>query len=143
MKEGVIEQVGTPKEIYQQPANKFVANFVGTANFISGNVTAGNGHKVDVTVDGVALKGLECKKDYQAGDPCVIVARPESVGVSKTEGLPCTITLSTFMGEYQYYEASYKGMTIQIHQTNPRSKVQFAAGEPAFLNLDAADLYVI
>ena len=40
MNEGHVVQIGTPRQIYEQPANQFVADFVGTTNFIAGTVTA-------------------------------------------------------------------------------------------------------
>lgn len=143
LKDGVIEQVGSPSEIYHHPANRFVANFVGTANFIDG-VTCGSAEdKVDVNVDGTIYHGLDCREVRPEGSPCTIVVRPESLSLSKGKGLPCKVTLSTFMGEYQYYEASYKNDTLQIHQSNPKAKAKFDVGESAYIQLDAADLFVI
>lgn len=143
LKDGVIEQVGSPEEIYHHPANEFVANFVGTANFIRGKILRSCDRKADVDVDGIVYSGLECKEDKAAGSECTIVARPESLILCKDEGLPCRVTLSTFMGEYQYYEALYRDTTLQIHQNNPKSKDKFTVGEEAYLKLDAGDLYVI
>lgn len=143
LKDGVIEQVGSPAEIYQHPANKFVANFVGTANFIDGVVCGEAGGKLDVDVEGHIYRGLDCKEVKPVGSPCTIVVRPESLSLDKNEGLPCTVTLSTFMGEYQYYEASYKGETLKIHQSNPKAKAKFSMEESAYIQLDSADLFVI
>lgn len=143
LKDGVIEQVGSPSEIYHHPANRFVANFVGTANFIDGVICGSAEGKVDVNVDGTIYHGLDCREVRPEGSPCTIVVRPESLSLSKGKGLPCKVTLSTFMGEYQYYEASYKNDTLQIHQSNPKAKAKFDVGESAYIQLDAADLFVI
>lgn len=139
----MIEQVGSPSEIYHHPANRFVANFVGTANFIDGVICGSAEGKVDVNVDGTIYHGLDCREVRPEGSPCTIVVRPESLSLSKGKGLPCKVTLSTFMGEYQYYEASYKNDTLQIHQSNPKAKAKFDVGESAYIQLDAADLFVI
>ena len=143
LKDGVIAQVGTPEEIYYHPANEFVANFVGTANFIKGVVRRCEGGVSDVEVDGVLFRNLKCKEERAAGEDCTIVARPESVVLSTESGLPCEIILSTFMGEYQYYEVSYQGVNVQIHQNNPRSQRKFKVTERAYLRLESSDLYVI
>ena len=42
---GLIQQIGTPREIYERPVNKFVADFVGTTNFVEGRVTARDGNE--------------------------------------------------------------------------------------------------
>ena len=73
MNHGVIEQVGTPQQIYGQPATPFIADFVGTMNFLTGQVTAG----------GVRLGGVELTVDDTAGfgpgDPVTVCIRPEDV----------------------------------------------------------------
>ncbi len=54
---GKAEQVGTPFEIYNRPATKFVANFVGTLNVLEGTVTDAASGKVRVNTEEIALKG--------------------------------------------------------------------------------------
>ncbi len=55
MNNGVIEQVGTPNEIYGEPTNRFVADFIGVMNFIEGEV--GDGHVRRRWMAGCALRG--------------------------------------------------------------------------------------
>ena len=81
MKDGVIQQVGSPVDLYDHPVNRFVADFLGTANFFDGTLEkAGDGwsfiSKNDFTI---ALTGSG--KDLQAGD-CSLVFRPQNVMVS-------------------------------------------------------------
>ncbi len=70
--EGVVQQVGSPEEIYATPQNRFVANFVGKSNFLEGSVSA----------DGFITKGgtnIPCKLDTGVKGDAILGFRPESV----------------------------------------------------------------
>ncbi|MEO7056007.1 MAG: ABC transporter ATP-binding protein [Caldimonas sp.] len=53
LEHGVVQQIGTPAELYDRPANAFVAGFVGTMNFLPAKVLAPRGDRVDVEIEGV------------------------------------------------------------------------------------------
>ncbi len=74
MNQGVIEQVGTPQDIYGHPATPFVADFVGSMNFLSGTATEGG----RVRVGGVELIGAGTA---HPGAPATVCIRPEDVAV--------------------------------------------------------------
>jgi ABC-type Fe3+/spermidine/putrescine transport system ATPase subunit len=80
MRAGVIEQFGTPTEIYERPVSRFVASFIGTSNFFSGKVTGRhNGGFTVESRDGVRL-GLN---GVPPNEPDVTVAlRPEAIQLS-------------------------------------------------------------
>jgi multiple sugar transport system ATP-binding protein len=85
MRDGVIQQVGTPLEIYDSPANRFVAGFLGTPpmNFLEGRIESANGSLCFVVGD-VRLKlgdGAACSAAGQAGGPVCLGVRPENVQV--------------------------------------------------------------
>ncbi len=143
LKDGVITQVGTPEEIYYHPASEFVANFVGTANLFRGTLLACAGGKADVEIGGVPLRGIDCRRQGSPGEPVCVIARPEAVALSREEGIPCTVSLSTLMGEYLYYEAEFGQQTVQIHQSNPKAQMRFAPGEQARLLLMPESLYAL
>jgi len=84
MRAGVIEQFGTPTEIYERPVSRFVASFIGTSNFFSGKVTGRhNGGFMVESRDGVRL-GLN---GVPPDDPDVTVAlRPEGIQLSPMNG---------------------------------------------------------
>ena len=79
MSEGHVQQVGTPSEIYEHPANRFVAGFVGDANFIEAEITAQRGAGVVCRTRG----GLELRADAAKAPPgqrqAVLFLRPEKV----------------------------------------------------------------
>ncbi|MGX5682555.1 ABC transporter ATP-binding protein [Schumannella luteola] len=89
MREGVIEQIGTPEELYTTPSTAFVADFVGLSNRVAGNVVAGK-----AVVQGVELELLGGR---QADGPVTVYIRPEDVALA-SEGIPATVVASSFLG---------------------------------------------
>lgn len=84
MDNGRFQQVGTPKEIYEFPANRFVAQFIGTINTFKGRVAAvaDDGIKVFSTEAGVTLTALG-KQLVEEGQQIEVAIRPEKIFVSK------------------------------------------------------------
>jgi len=79
MNQGIIEQVGTPEEIYREPASLFVADFIGETNKFSGKATAAG----KFTVNGAELS---CPAStLAAGESGTLIVRPEDLVLSKTE----------------------------------------------------------
>lgn len=85
--DGEIEQVGTPKDIYEFPASSFVAKFVGTTNIFHGKFNR-NGQQGTVSVDGIGLFHVALPAQHgwlHDGRDVVISLRPEKVEISKKE----------------------------------------------------------
>lgn len=114
MNNGKIEQIGTPIDIYNEPANAFVADFIGEANILNGIM------KEDYTV---ILQGKEIKcsdagfKSYQ---PVDVVIRPEDIEVGKPENglLTGTVTDVVFKGVHYEMEVNCDGCLWIIHSTS-------------------------
>ena len=112
MNMGVVEQVGMPYDIYAHPVNAFVANFIGTSNFL----------EAEATSEGVRVMGaapIPAKlKDGRTGKVQVAV-RPEHITLNapqpgKLEG---EIKIFTFLGDYINYEVQLaNGQVIQANQ---------------------------
>jgi iron(III) transport system ATP-binding protein len=78
MRDGKIEQVGRPREVYEKPNSRFVADFIGTSNFIDGVVEAKEGSTYRVrTPDGELL--VPSDSVFHVGDNVVVAARPEHI----------------------------------------------------------------
>jgi iron(III) transport system ATP-binding protein len=142
MNRGKIAQTGTPHEIYCRPRNEFVADFIGEVNFLEGTVTSIDGRTIHVNVDGTDISADSFESQTE-GSPCKIVLRPESVQLADKGILPCTVTLSTFMGPYQYYQAEVNGRTIKITDYGLRQHKVYNAGEKAFLSFDSGSLHIL
>ena len=143
LKDGKIEQMGSPEEVYYRPNSEFSANFIGTANMLHGIVTSQQGNHVNVDVLGQELRGIPSEKQFKQGDHCTIIIRPEACSVQAQGLLEAKVVFSTFMGSYQLYELDINGEQFTVHENNPKNKRIFHSGEAACLELDIADMHAI
>ncbi len=142
MNKGVIEQVGTPEEIYYKPVNEFVANFIGEANFINGDIL----HKAgEITT--LRIEGIEVKTKYNgvkaAGEKCKLVLRPEELTLGKEGKLKGRIIRSTFMGMQQEYTVEMKDNRFEIIDTNPKGRQIYRVGEDVMIDFDEENVHII
>ena len=142
MKGGVIEQMGTPKECYYHPANAFVADFIGEANFLDGEIreTLGAGCRVTINGKDVLLKNPD---GFRAGQKVQMVLRPEAARIGETGMLPCRVALSCFMGAYQNYHVMVGSTLIKIADYCPVNKRIFEVDETAYLSFDADCVHIL
>jgi len=111
MNQGTIEQIGTPSEIYQRPASVFVANFIGTMNFMPGEVI----EKDRVRLGDVVLT---CRTNgHAAGRPVMVAIRPEDLNAQDIAGetenlIELTIRDMEFLGSF--YRARLSGSDIAV-----------------------------
>lgn len=77
MKEGIVEQLGTPNEIYERPRTKFVADFIGETNLFKGKVLKNEVMEafIDISLDKVPVK--DCP--FECGDDVYLAVRPEKL----------------------------------------------------------------
>jgi len=86
MNKGRFDQIGTAKDLYFEPANAFVAGFVGDANRFEGKVTSVDGEIVAIVTDGgVALHGRATQQRPEVGGQAQIYVRPEAIQLSLTK----------------------------------------------------------
>lgn len=102
MNAGRIEQSGPPDVVYRRPATRFVADFIGRANFLAGDVLGVGDDGIDISMMGVVMQ-IPTGGGHQPGDTAVVVARPESIRVGDGE-LRARVRGSTFLGSYVEYE---------------------------------------
>ena len=104
---GVIQQIGTPKALYQRPANLFVANFIGHSNELEGSLTKENGQMVISVCDDYSFVLNNVKEEHcQDGVlPVKLAVRPEEwIIQEETEpGIAGTIIDSIFLGLNTHY----------------------------------------
>jgi iron(III) transport system ATP-binding protein len=110
MNEGRIVQEATPRELYDQPTDRFVANFVGRANMIPAVVIDRDGAG-DAVVEALGTRlQTPVPDDVSAGDQVTLTFRPETVrwhetAVDRPNVLPVRIVRVEFLGEIVEYEA--------------------------------------
>jgi putrescine transport system ATP-binding protein len=84
MAQGRIAQVGTPGEVYEFPANRFVADFVGNINLIEGQVATVGGGRVDLHCDSLGADLAAASEETPApGTALWIAVRPEKITISR------------------------------------------------------------
>lgn len=105
MNGGVIQQIGTPKDIYQRPANLFVATFIGRSNILDGKLVVKDGVCNLVFQDGYSVVMPNVLKGEQHDQDVKISIRPEEFVLNDSEGMPSTIDSSVFLGLNTHYTA--------------------------------------
>jgi iron(III) transport system ATP-binding protein len=85
MNRGNIEQAGTPLEIYRQPQTPFVAEFIGTTNFLKGQVAEVGEHRLKVRVHDTIIS-LPLTGEHKPGEEVRMVLRPEMIRFAETKG---------------------------------------------------------
>ncbi|MEZ8825407.1 putative 2-aminoethylphosphonate ABC transporter ATP-binding protein [Vibrio amylolyticus] len=108
MNHGVIEQVGTPKEIYQRPNSRFVAEFVGSMNFIEMSVATQS--QVRISESLLPLPEVT-NRQMQVGDRLDLAVRPEAIRFveDSLKGLPVRILSQEFLGAFSRIECHLLG----------------------------------
>jgi iron(III) transport system ATP-binding protein len=146
MRNGNVLQLGRPREIYENPNCKFVAEFIGTSNFIAGIVVAKDGDRYTVKTDDGQLV-LDSTADMVAGNEVVVSIRPEAVEVavsSRAGEVPNewtgTVVTRAFLGEAVDHVVSVGRHEIRA-RGNPA--VSIAAGTEVFLRLDPSKLALV
>ncbi len=125
MESGEVKQVGTPEEIYRNPASGEVAAFIGETNLLSGEVmAAGADLQVKLESGGVLVEGRTTGKSGQvvSGDKVRVSIRPEALSISETGGvLRGKIVARTYLGSLvQYSVALADGELLRVAEMNPR-----------------------
>ena len=142
MEKGVVSQIGTPQEIYYHPANEFVADFIGEANFLRGTLTQKQGDKGVVMVEGTSVD-VTGVYGIQQGSACTLVLRPESAVLSDRGQLPCKVIVSCFMGAYQNYHVMVGNTMVKITDFNPKNKKIYRVGDTAYVAFEKENIHVL
>lgn len=122
MNHGVIEQIGTPQEIYASPASQFVADFIGTMNFISAR-TASAGKCV--------LEDFEIAVDtsgWEAGQPVQLAIRPEDVQLGAKDALEDQSQAQGTIESLEYLGAFVRA-TVKLRQSGETVQADLSTGD--------------
>ena len=112
MKDGVIVQVGAPREVYRLPANLFVASFIGETNVISGKIRSRSNGCAEIETPIGMLHSSTVYHDFVNGNDVVCSIRPESLTVSDTipsdapNRLSAKVLDVTYLGRSEEYQLS-------------------------------------
>ena len=141
LKDGIIQQVGTPEEVYQVPANEFVANFIGKANFINGVIKSKTDTSVEVDIEGVRYS-IPKKTKWNVGDTIEMVVRPEAVEVGKGD-FKAKVVKSVYMGVCQDYWVNFQGKELEFSDYNPSAKTVYKEGSEISFGIKEKSIHIL
>ena len=147
MRDGLIEQVGTPEEIYGRPATEFVASFVGVANVIRGEAVGSSDGLLEVEFDGGARIRVKDRRGDVRSSKVTIVVRPERAEVNgiddssrPPEGLTGEVVKEIFGGNMWRYRISTPAGEIQAHTTR---RAPARPGDTVHVSWDPMEAWIL
>jgi iron(III) transport system ATP-binding protein len=143
MNAGQIVQIGTAEDLYQRPAARFVATFLGDANLIESKVIDAGMDRITLSIDG-GRWDIATSERHPAGSNVLAVVRPESIRLSETDGnLKGQIVSGTYLGSKVEYLVRVGSQTLQVVQPNPTRGTRFAEGAEVAVSLPRADVHIL
>ena len=111
MEHGVIQHIGTPKDIYQRPANTFVATFIGKTNLTTGRLLVRDGTCILRFPSGYEVEVRSVRPEMQFEQDVVVSVRPEEYIVcdAAQPGIRATVSDNIFLGLNTHYTVSIDG----------------------------------
>ena len=143
MNEGRIVQIGSPRDIYERPRNKFVADFVGNTNFIDGTMLSAATDNVRCRVaTPLGELNVQCVEPLAKGTPVVVSVRPEDVELS--EAAPTRdeddnlyrgiVDAKVFLGDYLDFQVKV-GEAVLLARVHP--SLRTPTGDPIHVRMRA------
>ncbi|MEU8797043.1 ABC transporter ATP-binding protein [Spirillospora sp. NPDC048819] len=153
MNDGLIEQLGTPREIYEHPATRFVAGFIGTSNLLGGEVTETGPESAVISYgpDGRIEVPVRDGLDVAAGKRLELTVRPEKIGIGMAKpkddlcGVRGTVTEVVYLGTSTNYNITTSaGADVVVFLQNATSADDIAVrGDSVWLSWDPRHSYAI
>src|SRR5262245_11298766 len=140
MREGRIQQVATPKALYERPVNRFVADFVGTNNFIPG-VCKERGEERSVVETALGLLRARAGVGVAPGARCVLAIRPENItlGAGSDNTVEGRVTFASYLGNTLRYDvATATGLVLKVDVGDPWHHEPLALDAPVRVSFPAS-----
>ena len=151
--QGQVIQEGVPREIYEQPANDFIAGFVGQSNLINGKIL--NITKDQIVVELADRSRLDTYRPanfdaVQAGDRVLLSLRPEAIELSAKDfrlhgwnGIEGKILAAAYQGASIEYQIAALGGALKARMTNPKGTRQFQRDDEVTLTFAREDVMIV
>ncbi len=148
--QGKVQQVGLPKALYERPANRFVADFIGINNLIEGTVRSVEGPQRSLRAE-TALGEISAIHDapLRVGDRCVICIRPENIGLDSHTGgernrFKGKVAFAHYLGNTLRYDVDLgSGVVFKFDIGDPWHHEPLPMGAPALLSCSIASTLAI
>jgi len=138
MNQGKLVQLGTPRELYRHPADRFVAEFVGVSNVVPVELVESNADGATVRVFGQTIRSRRPPQNPE--NQVSIVLRPEALHIEKAGevGVPAQVIIMAFTGPIARYTVAVEdGTEITVDLPNPGPDQFFPEGTSVTLQLPA------
>jgi ABC-type Fe3+/spermidine/putrescine transport system ATPase subunit len=117
---GEVQQIGTPEEVYRRPSNRFVAEFVGRVNLLSGQVAAWERGQVALELDGGRKLWVDAEQAPPPSSRLTLAVRPEALKVEPADTstlngsntLDARVESFAFLGDRYQYELDASGLAL-------------------------------
>lgn len=139
---GAVQQVGSPRDVYEQPSNLFVADFMGLVNRLPAEVTGRERGIVDLAIGGQRIRA-QAASDLDGQTNVVLIVRPEAIALNATDvagvsnRLEGRITESIFLGNIVDHQIEIGGGILVRVQGDRRQT--FAPGQMVTLSVPASE----
>jgi iron(III) transport system ATP-binding protein len=150
---GRVVQEDTPRRIYEQPANEFVAAFVGESNLLSGKIVRLSGQQLEIDCgQGAIVRAVQPGPALPArvGDRVTLSVRPEAVLISASDAVYGAgnavrgrLVASAYQGSHIEYEISALGKALKAYAANPKGKPPLQAGNEVTLTFAPEDVVIV
>jgi|CXWL01.1.fsa_nt_gi iron(III) transport system ATP-binding protein len=146
--QGVVQQVGTPTTLYDDPVNPFVANFVGTMNLLPARVCARRGDALTLDIDSVGEVHFPLLAPAPEAQAMLVCLRPHTLRVepsgpapdARHVWMPGTVEASEFLGEYTRYRVRVGSQSLVVDQPHHAGLGKFAVGCAVSLGLEPSQV---
>ena len=121
MRDGRVLQVAAPKELYERPVGRFVADFVGTNNFLPGTCREANGGGV-VAETAIGVVRSSAIARLRPGERCVLAVRPENIalGAGSENTFAGRVVLAAYLGNTLRYDVEVgTGVVLKVDVGDP------------------------
>jgi ABC-type Fe3+/spermidine/putrescine transport system ATPase subunit len=156
MNQGRIEQMGSAIEIYRRPLNRFVADFIGRANFLPVTVVSKEENQGANVLWQVKLFDLHlsvpavASNKFTPGTPALLLVRPESIELHLTPpprgGHPVIagkLQHTSYLGSQVEYDIDVNNTFVTAVRHDPNEQLLYPVGSTVYLELKAENLYLL
>lgn len=145
MNAGSIEQYGTPREIYRYPKTRFVADFIGRANFLPGEIVASSPDRAHVQMGDMTIAISDpYYSDMTVGTKVDVVLRPEIIKVDRVKGsVEAVVRQAAYLGESVEYILEFMGQKISAKETDPTLLTVIEPGSTVKLSFPESCVHLI
>jgi iron(III) transport system ATP-binding protein len=142
---GKLCQLGPPKALYERPASRFVADFIGVNNLVDGRVRSVGRETLEAETALGVLEAIHETK-LKAGDACVVCMRPENLALNSSQGgnrFKGKIALSAYLGNTLRYDVDLGGATFKADVGDPWHHERLTPGTAVELSCAAGSTLAI